>query len=244
MSAARLRLRGTAATVAAALVLALGRSSPVRRSPRSPARPPQRRRLPAVRAGLPRPARVLGTRRRRGHAAPGRACRRSPRATRRARRDVHLLRGGARGLQYLDRRADTGPFIEVINLAEPPRTRASARSLDEERGDGLTEGLPDRRREASTKRPLYLVKVTAPEDRRLVDGVAPIPEADREHFVWSLSIHGIERAGVEGGLRADRGPGHLGRQRARAACCWRPTTATRSHESAATRPQPARSARC
>jgi hypothetical protein len=44
------------------------------------------------------------------------------------------------------------------------------------------------------RRPLYLLKVT--------DRTSPIPEADREHFAYSLSIHGIERAGVEGGVRA------------------------------------------
>jgi len=44
------------------------------------------------------------------------------------------------------------------------------------------------------RRPLYLFKVT--------DAQSPIPEADRLHFAYSLSIHGIERAGVEGGVRA------------------------------------------
>ncbi|MGH2681933.1 MAG: CARDB domain-containing protein [Actinomycetota bacterium] len=44
------------------------------------------------------------------------------------------------------------------------------------------------------RRPLYLFKVT--------DAQSPIPEADRLHFAYSLSIHGIERAGLEGGIRA------------------------------------------
>ena len=43
-------------------------------------------------------------------------------------------------------------------------------------------------------RPLYLVKVT--------DNQSPVPEPLRLHFVYALSIHGIERAGAEGGLRA------------------------------------------
>ena len=105
-----------------------------------------------------------------------------------------------RGLQYLENRRDTGQFIEVINLAttKDPRIREV---LDEERGDGTSEGLtaPDG---TSDKAPLYLVKVTAPENAVLADGVAPVRESDRKHFVWSLSVHGIERAGIEGGLRA------------------------------------------
>jgi hypothetical protein len=44
------------------------------------------------------------------------------------------------------------------------------------------------------RRPLYMFKVT--------NGGSGIPEADREHFAYTLSIHGIERAGVEGGIRA------------------------------------------
>lgn len=42
--------------------------------------------------------------------------------------------------------------------------------------------------------PLYLFKVT--------DAQSPISEADRLHFAYGLSIHGIERAGLEGGVRA------------------------------------------
>lgn len=44
------------------------------------------------------------------------------------------------------------------------------------------------------RRPLFLYKVT--------DSQSPIPENQRKHFVYSMSIHGIERAGLEGGLRA------------------------------------------
>ena len=44
------------------------------------------------------------------------------------------------------------------------------------------------------RRPLYLFKVT--------DSQSPIPEKDRKHFAISMSIHGIERAGLEGGIRA------------------------------------------
>jgi hypothetical protein len=44
------------------------------------------------------------------------------------------------------------------------------------------------------RRPLYLVKVT---DKR-----SPIPENMRYHFIYAGSIHGIERAGAEGAIRA------------------------------------------
>ena len=44
------------------------------------------------------------------------------------------------------------------------------------------------------RRPLYLFKVT--------DAQSPIPEGERLHFVYAGSIHGIERAGAEGALRA------------------------------------------
>jgi hypothetical protein len=44
------------------------------------------------------------------------------------------------------------------------------------------------------RKPLYLLKVT--------DRTSQVPEADREHFAYSLSIHGLERGGAEGGLRA------------------------------------------
>ncbi|HEV3474892.1 MAG TPA: M14 family zinc carboxypeptidase, partial [Actinomycetota bacterium] len=44
------------------------------------------------------------------------------------------------------------------------------------------------------RRPLYMFKAT--------DSTSPIPEPDRKHFVYTLSIHGIERAGLEGGIRA------------------------------------------
>jgi hypothetical protein len=44
------------------------------------------------------------------------------------------------------------------------------------------------------RRPLYMLKIT--------DTQAPIAENMRLHFVYAGSIHGIERAGAEGGLRA------------------------------------------
>ncbi len=105
-----------------------------------------------------------------------------------------------RGLTYLENRPDTGQFIEVINLAttKDPRIR---KVLNEELGDGTSEGLP-KVGGGLDQGPLYLVKVTAPEGAVLADGVEPIRERRRKHFAWSLSVHGIERAGIEGGLRA------------------------------------------
>jgi hypothetical protein len=44
------------------------------------------------------------------------------------------------------------------------------------------------------RRPLYMLKVT--------DTQSSIPENMRLHFVYAGSIHGIERAGLEGGIRA------------------------------------------
>jgi len=47
---------------------------------------------------------------------------------------------------------------------------------------------------ARDRQPLFLYKVT--------DQESTVPEAERKHFIYSLSIHGIERAGLEGGIRA------------------------------------------
>lgn len=104
------------------------------------------------------------------------------------------------GLQYLDSRTDTGPFMEVIDLTTTTDPRITE-VLNEELGDGWSEGLGTTTGEVE-RLPMYLVKVTAPEGAQLVDGVDPVAEADRDHFVWSLSMHGIERAGIEGGVRA------------------------------------------
>jgi Zinc carboxypeptidase len=104
------------------------------------------------------------------------------------------------GLSYLDSRPDTGPFMEVINLAttNDPKIREV---LNEELGDGWSEGLATTTGEIS-KSPMYLIKVTAPEGAQLIEGVDQVAAEDRDHFVWSLSMHGIERAGIEGGVRA------------------------------------------
>jgi uncharacterized repeat protein (TIGR01451 family) len=94
------------------------------------------------------------------------------------------------GSEFLARKHSR--FLQVIRLDE-------AFDNDEFKSAGLPQtagvdedGNPEILGRA--KRPLYLLKVT--------DAQSPIPERDREHFVYSLSIHGIERAGVEGGIRA------------------------------------------
>jgi hypothetical protein len=91
------------------------------------------------------------------------------------------------GLAYLEERF--GDYVELINLADEDFADHPELSIEDFRSAGIAR--EDLSRE---QRDLYVVKVT--DDR------SPMPEADREHFVYSLSIHGIERAGLEGGLRA------------------------------------------
>ncbi|MGH9086253.1 MAG: M14 family zinc carboxypeptidase, partial [Acidimicrobiales bacterium] len=83
-------------------------------------------------------------------------------------------------------------YVEVYDLSDPDGPLADA--LDLEVGEGSSAGLPttDLGRDRA---PMYLVRVTDEQD----DTIAI---EDREHFVFGLSIHGIERAGVEGGVRA------------------------------------------
>ncbi|HEX9696984.1 MAG TPA: hypothetical protein VGB64_11825 [Actinomycetota bacterium] len=90
------------------------------------------------------------------------------------------------GLGYLEERFDG--LIDVVNLRE-----AFANDPDFMADELQSAGLP---REDLTrdKRDLYAIKIT--------DASSTIPEAQRRHFAYSLSIHGIERAGIEGGIRA------------------------------------------
>ncbi len=90
------------------------------------------------------------------------------------------------GLQFLE--SKFGRYLQVINL----RTMLGdhpAFANREFQSAGLPQ--PDLSRD---RRDLYVIKVT--------DRESPVPEADRKHFAYSLSIHGIERAGLEGGIRA------------------------------------------
>ncbi len=83
-------------------------------------------------------------------------------------------------------------YVEVYDLSDPDGPLADA--LDLEGGEGRSAGLPtlDLGRE---RVPMHLVRITD-------EASTEIRMEDREHFVFGLSIHGIERAGVEGGIRA------------------------------------------
>lgn len=85
-----------------------------------------------------------------------------------------------------------GDFIEVYDLSDPDGPFSDVLDLDA--GEGMSAGLPTEDLDRD-KAPLYLIRVTDEEDT-----ATPIDE--REHFAYTLSIHGIERAGVEGGVRA------------------------------------------
>jgi hypothetical protein len=90
------------------------------------------------------------------------------------------------GLHFLEGRF--GRYMQVLNL------RTQFGDLPEFAGlDFQSAGLPlaDLSRD---RRDLHVIKVT--------DRESPVPEAERRHFAYSLSIHGIERAGIEGGIRA------------------------------------------
>lgn len=102
--------------------------------------------------------------------------------------DFISYQGALRGLNYLSTKYPG--FLEVIDLAE---TTEYDDVLNRELGDGFSAGLPNGTL-ARNRSHLHLFKVT--------NAASPIPEAARDHFVFPLSIHGIERAGIEGGLRA------------------------------------------
>lgn len=90
------------------------------------------------------------------------------------------------GLELLERR-----FNRYMEVLSGPELREVAASLTDEELESA--GIP---REDLTrdKRPLVVVKVT--------DSRSSVPEPQRAHFVFSGGMHGIERAGIEGGIRA------------------------------------------
>lgn len=93
------------------------------------------------------------------------------------------------GTKYLANRFPR--FLQVIRLDEA-YDNANFQSAGIPRAFSTEDGTVkpiDRDR-----RPLYLLKVT--------DSQSSIPESMRLHFVYAGSIHGIERAGAEGALRA------------------------------------------
>jgi hypothetical protein len=88
------------------------------------------------------------------------------------------------GLTYLEQRYPD--FVELWRLDED-----FASVLDLEQGDGFSAGLSTTTG-GRTRSPLYLLRITDES----------VPESLKKYFAVSLSIHGIERAGLEGGLRA------------------------------------------
>ncbi|HEX2296738.1 MAG TPA: M14 family zinc carboxypeptidase [Actinomycetota bacterium] len=93
------------------------------------------------------------------------------------------------GAKFMSRRFPE--FVEVIRLDQAydnPNYRSAGIPRTIAMEDG-TANVLDRDR-----RPLYMFRVT--------DRTSSIPQRDREHFAFSLSIHGPERAGLEGGVRA------------------------------------------
>ncbi|MGH3443126.1 MAG: M14 family zinc carboxypeptidase, partial [Nitriliruptorales bacterium] len=96
------------------------------------------------------------------------------------------------GLTFLASDEMFADFVEVYDLSQEDGPFADV--LDLEEGEGMSAGLPTEDLGRDQK-PMYLVRVTDEEDTTTAI-------EDREHFVYTLSIHGIERAGVEGGLRA------------------------------------------
>ncbi|MCI0636962.1 MAG: hypothetical protein L0206_24065 [Actinobacteria bacterium] len=90
------------------------------------------------------------------------------------------------GLDFLQQRFPR--FMQLIDLRTQFGDHPAFTDLDL-----LSAGLP-RADLSRDRRDLYVVKVT--------DRDSTVPEADRMHFAYSLSIHGIERAGIEGGIRA------------------------------------------
>ena len=96
------------------------------------------------------------------------------------------------GLNFLASDGMFGDFVEVYDLSDDSGPFWDL--LQSQGLDGQTAGLPtgDLGRD---KAPMYLVRVTDEDD-------TGVPIDEREHFVYTLSIHGIERAGVEGGIRA------------------------------------------
>lgn len=90
------------------------------------------------------------------------------------------------GLRYLQQKFPR--YAELVNLHDLKGSVAEFANLDMQ-----TAGLPNMTL-GRDRKDLYIFKVT--------DKQSPVPLADRHRFGFSLSVHGIERAGLEGGVRA------------------------------------------
>lgn len=101
------------------------------------------------------------------------------------------------GLDFLE---DTFPrFIKVYRLDEDFNCKGKPvnnpdKGCKEFMSAGLPQTLPDSQGGgfARDRAPLYMVRITDES----------VPMDGKKHFVFPLSIHGIERAGAEGGTRA------------------------------------------
>lgn len=87
------------------------------------------------------------------------------------------------GLKFLENRFPR--YLRLFNLRE--------QFGDQFREEMRSAGLPQEDL-SRLRSDLRVVKVT--------DSESPVPEPDRKHFAYVLSIHGIEKAGLEGGIRA------------------------------------------
>ncbi|MDP9067025.1 MAG: hypothetical protein M3N53_01590 [Actinomycetota bacterium] len=102
-----------------------------------------------------------------------------------------------KGIAFLE---ETFPrFVEVYQLdkdfdcqGKPVKNEDAA--CKEFRSAGLPNTLPEQQGTGFSRdrRPLYMVRITD----------ETVPNNGKKYFVFPLSIHGIERAGVEGGTRA------------------------------------------
>ena len=119
--------------------------------------------------------------------------------------DDELGDGWSEGLPKPDGSIDKGPLYLVRVTApeaeappaeEPPGEEPGGPGKGKGKGNGNGNGNGKGKGNAHDKD-----KDKGGDDD---DGGAegPLPIADRKHFAWSLSVHGIERAGIEGGLRA------------------------------------------
>ena len=90
------------------------------------------------------------------------------------------------GLKYLQSKFPR--FGQLVDLHDLKATVPEFATLDMQSA-GLTNADLTRNR-----KDLYVFVVT--------DRDSKVPLADKKHFAYSLSIHGIERAGLEGGVRA------------------------------------------
>jgi hypothetical protein len=95
-------------------------------------------------------------------------------------------------LSYMNQQAEWKRYMEVWPLATGEFPGNDLRRLEfQPRAEYVSAGLPTSTLERQ-KSNLYVVRVTD----------ETVPDRDKKRYTLSLSIHGIERAGAEGGTRA------------------------------------------